>query len=359
MYPEAIAGSRYRVYQYLSYLRSEGIATLVCPAVPLGSFKRFYGTKNSLFRYLYHGLELFNRTRDMIRAFNYDVVFIQKGLAAFQLRGLDRLLQLVSRNVVFDFDDAIFSRYAQEPIGRFPKLYDEQQICKLIRLSKHVIAGNDYLKEYALRFNENVSVIPTSLDTQKYFIKRGKASEEIVIGWMGSPGTAPFLQQIKGVFQKISKRYDIVLKIIGATNLRMHGAKIIAQEWNFSSEVSDLQGFDIGVMPLPDNEWTRGKCGFKLLQYMAVGIPAVGSPVGVNKEIIRDGVNGFLVDSEKEWVEKLSLLIEDNALREKLGMRGRETVEKYYSLKVNAPKLLAILKSVAREDKKSNEYPSD
>ncbi|MBT9138962.1 MAG: N-acetyl-alpha-D-glucosaminyl L-malate synthase [Syntrophomonadaceae bacterium] len=228
------------------------------------------------------------------------------------------------------------------------KLRYKNSIPEILKASSYVITGNDYLRNYALRFNRNVAVIPTSIDTDKYTAKRkaSKKKDKIIIGWMGSRSTAFYLEQLKGVFKALSQKYRIGLHIIGADEYRIKGVDITNKRWSLEKEVADLRELDIGVAPLIDDGWGRGKCGLKVLQYMGIGIPCVSSNVGVNAEIIVDGVNGFLAGTESEWIEKLSLLIEDKTLRRRLGAAGRRTVEKDFSLKENAPKLKSILKEV-------------
>jgi len=250
-----------------------------------------------------------------------------------------------NQNMIFDFDDAIFlpPRHKQWMY----KWGGTHKIAKIIEFSKHVIVGNEYLKEYALKYNRKVTLIPTAVDTARYSIKlSGSRKKEIVIGWIGMPSNLSYLKQLEKVFGILSRKYDIILKIISTGKIEFKNVKIVVKEWKYEEENSDLQSLDIGVMPLIKDEWSKGKCGTKILQYMAARVPPVASPVGANKEIIQNGINGFLVDSEEEWIEKLSLLIKDSKLRYEIGANGRKTVEDFYSLKINAPKLTAVLKRV-------------
>jgi glycosyltransferase involved in cell wall biosynthesis len=212
-------------------------------------------------------------------------------------------------------------------------------VLKIIQMSAAVIAGNDYLRNYALRHNENVILIPSSVDTERYVPSHPQNERKsVVIGWIGSNTTKNFLYDLKGVFAELSKRYaNLEFEFVGARFYGFGLGTMVNKEWSLGDELTDLQGFDIGIMPMPDNEWTRGKCGFKALLYMSCGIPVIASPVGVNAEIVEDGVNGFLASSEKEWSEKLSLLIEDKALRGAMGKRGREEVVERYSLRSSEP----------------------
>jgi len=213
-------------------------------------------------------------------------------------------------------------------------------------MSKHVIVGNSYLRDYALKFNPNVTVIPTVIDTKRYrpreqYEFRGKP----VIGWVGLAYNLSYLVRLRGALLKLRKEVgDFELRIICSRPLKMDGVRTSFKRWSYEDEVVDIRGFDIGIMPLPDDEWARGKCGLKLLQYMACGVPVVASPVGVNTEIIRDGKNGFLARNEEEWIKKLSLLLRDEESRRQMGKAGRRTVQTRYSLRLWGPRLAGLYK---------------
>jgi glycosyltransferase involved in cell wall biosynthesis len=209
-----------------------------------------------------------------------------------------------------------------------------------------VIAGNDYLKEKAMKYNERITVVPTPIDTGRYSKKLYGKKARVTLGWIGSHGTLFYLEKMKPVLDSLGKRFDhIELKIVCDHFFDCSNLPVIKKLWNYDEEIADLKSFDIGLMPLTDDPWSRGKCGFKLLQYLAVGVPVVCSPVGVNKQIVKDGKNGYLAKTESDWMEKLSLLIgSDEGLREDMGMNGRKVVDTEYSLEVNSPKLLEALK---------------
>lgn len=334
--------SRYRVYQYLDYFKKEGIKYTICPLFKGRYFKILFclsGIRRLTQKIIYSSLRLGKRIIDLRYVIGHDLIVVEREIYPYLPPILEYFVKFLNKNLIVEFDDAIFLT-----LGHGYKLP------RIIRLAKHVIVGNDYLKKYTLRYNKNVTIIPTAIDTEKYHIKERRRGKEVIIGWIGLPYNLSYLIWLERVFKILSKRYQIVLKVISARELKMEGVKVINRRWNLETEIDELQSLDIGIMPLPDSEWTRGKCGLKILQYMGVGIPVVASPVGVNSAIIQDGVNGFLASSEKEWIEKLSLLIEDEELCKKLGKRGREKVEKYYSLKVIAPRLKTILEKVYSGD---------
>jgi glycosyltransferase involved in cell wall biosynthesis len=258
--------------------------------------------------------------------------------------------------IVFDFDDAIFVPYRSPSNGYLSYLKFPQKTGTICKLATHVMAGNDYLAEYARKFNRNVTVIPTTIDTEKYkLVEKSENSHVITIGWSGSFSTVQHLDTIREVFRELAKTEKFRLLVIGTPNYRIDEVDVEAIPWKADTEIADLEKIDIGVMPLPDDKWSRGKCGLKALQYMALGIPTICSPVGVNTKIIKDGENGFLASNREEWIEKLKRLLHSYELRKKLGLAGRKTVEENYSAKVQAPRVFEIFRS-AIKDKKGQEH---
>lgn len=215
----------------------------------------------------------------------------------------------------------------------------------MVRCSDRVIAGNQYLKSQALPYNKNITIIPTAIDTSRYTIKdycRNK--KNVTIGWIGSKSSLPFLKELMPAFDQLAAQDNLLeLKIICNDFFDCRKMPVVKKMWALEDENADLQEIDIGLAPLPNHEWTKGKCATKLLQYLAAGIPVVCSPVGVHNEIIQEGVNGFFAASPLEWIEKIGLLAKDKALRERIGREGKKTVESSYSLQANIPKFIDII----------------
>jgi len=313
--------SRFRVLQYLPMLKQAG-----CDCRVIGMDPPFFipGLK-TLFSFGH-------RLRAIFATRRFDLVFLQK--ADFVVRrGLYLRLLFRRRNkVVFDFDDAIFidPDNGLDVSGKF-----HERLQFILARSRLVIAGNDYLAAFARQYSKNVLVIPTPIDTERYIPAPAAARDEITIGWMGTVPNLTYLLRLVPVIKRILALTDAVFLFI--TNLDNKPKELDFSEriefrtWQAEVEVDHLRSFDIGIMPLADDPFTRGKCGFKLLQYMAVGIPVVASPVGMNRQIVEDGVNGFLAADEKEWLDKLRRLCQDKALRTKLGRAGRETVVAHYA----------------------------
>jgi glycosyltransferase involved in cell wall biosynthesis len=209
------------------------------------------------------------------------------------------------------------------------------------------MVGNSYLAEYAGQFNPHVTIVPTTIDTEKYEVRQNKPADTPVIGWTGSFSTIQHLDTLRGALQKLAEREKFRLRVIGTQDYRLEGVEVEAIRWRSESELEDLCPIDIGVMPLPNDAWSKGKCGLKALQFMAVGIPTICSPVGVNTEIIHDGQNGFIAGTEQEWVDKMGLLLRSVDLRNQLGLAGRATVEQKYSAIAQAPRVYEVLESIA------------
>ena len=336
-YPREGPSNRFRVEQYFPALDGKGIKYKIRPFCNSGLYSILYKKGHHLKKIAYLMVSALSRVADIFRSVNYDVVFIHREASPAKGSAYETLLRWMGRKVIYDFDDAIF-------------LTKPAKVRMALNLANQVIAGNHFLQEYALRYNKNTLILHTPIDTDKYMPRPApRDNGKIIIGWIGTGSTSVYLRSLKDVFESLAGKYkNIEFRIVGGTASACEGPFIVKKEWSLESEVKELQGFDIGIMPMPDNEWTRGKCAFKVIQYMAVGIPSVASPVGMNMEVIRDGVNGFLAGSDKEWFDKLSQLIESAALRDSIGRNGRKTVEETYSLKVAAPKFLEILEQTGK-----------
>lgn len=346
-YPTEGPSNRFRVEQYLPYLKENKIAYSVRPFFSSNLYKILYKKGDFFRKFFFFIFFSFRRVCDVVFSFNFDIVFIHREAFVFGYF-IEWCFKLLGKKIIYDFDDALFLPNVSDT-NRFIKIFkDTAKIKEIIKISDHVIAGNSFLMEYALNFNKNVSIIPTPIDTQVYrpLLPR-KMNSDIVVGWIGSATTLKYLDIFPGILKDIFKKYkNIKFKVIGGYWNKIESSQIVCAEWHLDSEIADLQLFDIGIMPLTDDDWSRGKCAFKIIEYMAVGIPVVASAIGMNNEVIQDGVNGFLAHNEKEWVDKLSLLIENPLLRQKTGSTGRNTVEEKYSVSLNAAKLLAIINKV-------------
>lgn len=286
--------------------------------------------------------------RDLRR---FDAVYILRESALLGPPVFERLIAHRGVPFVFDFDDAVFERYVSPSNGYLSYLKFPGKTGPICRLAAHVTAGNEYLAAYARRFNSRVTVIPTTVDTARYTVEPRPPNDVPVVGWTGSYSTVQHLQTLAGALRRLAARERFRLRVIGAPDTRLEGFEGVEVEllpWRSETEVEDLRPLDVGIMPLPEGRWNRGKCGMKALQYMGLGVATVCSPVGVNTEIVRDGENGFIAGGEDEWIEKLSRLLRSPELRARLGRAGRATVEERYSADAQAPRFLRVLESVVK-----------
>ena len=347
--PEGASG-RQRVLQYLPWLAQHGIRAEVRPFMSQTLYRILYRPGRVPSKVAMTSVALAKRLGDLVRAARADVVVVHREALPLGTALIERLMARLAPALVFDFDDAIYLPHAGRANSWTRLFRNAEKTAAIARVSAHVIAGNQTLAAYAQRYNAHVSVIPTPVDTDRFACAPPRApSPAVVIGWIGSHSTARYLASLAGPLEALSRRYpQLRIRVVGdgPNPLRLPNAEMIP--WALEREPDELHRFDIGLMPMPDDDWARGKCGFKALLYMSVGIPVAASPVGVNQEIVRDGVNGWLCRAESEWFERLSQLIEDRGLRRRLGQAGRAIVEQEYSLRVQAPRLLHVLQQAGR-----------
>jgi len=350
-YPIEGPSSRYRVEQYIPCFRSMGIHCHVRPFVSPGFYKILYKKGHCFKKILFFISSALHRAIDIFIALRSDIVFIHLEAFPFGPPIFEKAVSLLGKKIIYDLDDAIYLGLTSPANTLIRFLKNPSKISKIIKMSDHVITCNVYLKNYAKKYNDNVTVIHTALDTEKFSPGKDITNDRLVIGWIGSHSTAHYLDELKEVFSKLGKLYKFDIKIVGAGDYKLNisGVNGINKIWDLNTEIEEFRSIDIGVYPLPDNEWTRGKTGFKTIQYMSVGVPCVVSNVGANKEIVQDGLNGYLANREEDWVSKLSILLESEAIRKKIGYAGRKTVEENFSIKINAPIYLEIIKKVCNE----------
>ena len=287
----------------------------------------------------------------------YDLIVIHCEIFPYLPPLFEKYLTLRKIKYIFDYDDAIFHNYDQTSHMIIRWLFKEK-ISTVIKGARHVIAGSQYLADYALKVNNNVEVIPTVININKYPSRQSRATSEDIftIGWIGSPSTAKYVEEIGVALSEICNDGNTKILLIGAGNMKLPGVNYENLEWSEDSEINNLRLFDVGIMPLSDGPWERGKCGFKLIQYMACGLPVVASSTGVNSVIVEEGKNGFLVRTISDWVRALKILRDDVELRQRMGEYGRKKVENQYCLQVTAHRFVAIFKKILNET--INESPS-
>jgi len=333
-YSDIGPSSRYRIYQYAPYFAGAAVDLRIEPLFDQKYFDllRTHRFTNLLDKPAYVLSRFMERRRLCSQAGQYDLVIIEHQLFPYLPFSFEQLY--LPRRYIVEFDDAIFQTHPK----KFPSL---------LRQAHGVIVGNEFLREYALRFNGNVAVIPTVIDLEKYGNKT-ENDNRVIVGWSGLEYNFPFLKSIEPVLAELASENNIEIAIISGSrpvNDFSFPYKFIV--WDKDNEKETLEGIDVGLMPLEDNDWSRGKCGMKLLQYMATGIPAVASPVGVNCEIVQHGINGFLAKTHSEWKKYLSELIADRQLRRTMGASAKVTIREKYSLAGWFPHLLETYKKFA------------
>ena len=339
------ASSRLRTLQYVDGLEQRGFKIDVHhlfgsnylnhlyagAAIPLGSIIDAY----------------FRRTALALQGRNWDLMWVEKELLPWIPAWLETILLSKRTALVLDYDDAIFHRYDQHPNAWMRRLYGSK-VARLMRGASLVVAGSPYIAEYAQQAGASrIEVVPTAVDTQRYQPRDPtRTNESFVVGWIGTPYTARYLKRIAGALRELQDSGPVEFRFIGAREGMDLGITYEAIPWSEESEVHELQQLDCGIMPLDDNPFERGKCGYKIVQYFACGVPTIASPVGVNNDLVVPGENGFLAGDDATWLSHLKVLRDDTGQAQRMGARGRSLVEQHYSTEINLNRMEALLRSV-------------
>lgn len=332
--PFRAPNERYRWHQYSDFLTQNNISADYFYIVNEQDDKILFHSDNLLMKIIIYTKTFFKRWKQIKNLKHYDAVLIYRELHWFSLftKLFLKIIRRKTPKIIFDFDDAIWLAGADIFTDFFKQ--PTKKTITYIQFADKIIAGNSYLENFAKQYNKNVTIIPTVVDTD-YFIPLPHLRHHqriLTIGWMGSHSTIQHLLLIIPALKHIQKKYpQAQFKFIGK-KFFIKDLNTWIEDWKLDKEIETLNSFDIGIMPLPNDEWSKGKCGLKLLTYMACAVPCIASNVGVNKEIIEKTKGGYCCSNESEWLEKLSMLIDNSSLRTQLGQEGRENVEKYYSL---------------------------
>jgi len=285
----------------------------------------------------------------MLRAKRYDLVWAEKEMLPWIPDWIELKLFPATVSLVVDYDDAVFHRYDLHRLSVVRNLLGGK-IDAIMRRADLVVVGNDYLGERARQAGaKRVELLPTVVDATRYAVTSATPDQSVTIGWIGSPSTVPYLYPLAHVLRELVATHGIRVVAVGANPAQLRDFPIEVRPWSEDSEVAEIQLFNIGIMPLPDEPWERGKCGYKLIQYMACGKPVVASPVGVNSLIVHHNVEGMLATTEAEWSKSIRILCDDALLRQRMGVAGRLRVEEVYSLHVTAPRLEQLLRSTVKK----------
>jgi glycosyltransferase involved in cell wall biosynthesis len=359
-YPHTTAPSqRFRFEQYLEFLKTQGIEYQLFPFLEVATWTILY--KKGHF-----GAKIWGILKGLGRRFlllfqinKYDFIFIHREATPLGPPIFEWLIAKVfKKKVIFDFDDAIWLPNTSENnrVAAFIKFHHKTGL--ICRWAYKISAGNAYLADYARQFNSNVIINPTTIDTENLhnpdltqidrqnfpFQKERGVRGEIIIGWTGTHSTIKYVEDVLPILENLAQKYSFKFLIISNQAPDFQLDNLIFLPWQKETEIADLMKMDIGIMPLTDDPWAKGKCGFKALQYMALGIPALVSPVGVNVEIVDDGINGFICKEEKDWEEKLTLFLDNPLLINEFKEKAREKIIQKYSVLANQINFLELFK---------------
>lgn len=336
---------RFRFEQYVPYFEENGFECIFAPLVTEKDDAILYGEEQYLSKFVITIKSFFKRLSDVRAASGFDIIFIQREAYLLGTSYFENRFKKSGAKIVFDFDDAIWLMDISDVNKKFSWLKRPTKTAEIISVADQIIAGNPYLADYARTYNPNVLMIPTSVDTEKFKRKdEPRVKNKICIGWTGSHTTIKHFSLALPFLKELKKKYGdkIYFKVIGDSAFTEPELGIAGLKWNNDTEIEDLSEIDIGIMPLPDDAWSRGKCGLKSLEYMSLCIPPVVSPVGVNTDIVKDDINGFVADTEEEWIDKISRLIESPDMRMQMGQKARKTVIERYSVLAHRNKYVKL-----------------
>ncbi len=340
LYGPLAASTRYRLGQYMPGLANQGINLKICHLLGDDYLRRrFGGGAPSITTMLHTGL---NRFADLWCQHEYDAVMLHCELFPLMPGWLESAL--IRQPYVYDFDDAFYLKYRRGRLGVAHPLLGGK-FDTVMAGAAAVTAGNHVLNQYARQYNANTHYLPTVVDTGRYLPRRASRSDIFTVGWIGSPSTAPNLSELVVPLSAIGQEGPVRLIVIGGKAPAIPNVTVVEIEWQEHTEVDLINSFDVGVMPLPDDDWARGKCAFKLIQYMACAVPVVASPVGANVDVVNDE-SGLLAATHQEWADALRTLRDQPGKRTEMGQAGRERVVQHYSLHRNLPVLASVIRKV-------------
>jgi glycosyltransferase involved in cell wall biosynthesis len=340
------ASSRVRFYQYLPALRAAGHVVDVAPFFDDGYLDRLYAGRPRAWPNI--AKSYWRRLGATTRAARADLIWLEGEILPWAPAWLEGALALAKVPCVVDYDDAAFHRYDRHPRAAVRALLG-RKIDAVMRRATLVVAGNAYIADRARRAGaRRVERLPSVVDTDRFVPGAADGARPFTLGWIGTPSTQGYLAPLEDALSAFCAETGARVVLVGPRAGAVTRPGWETRPWTEDNEVAEIQKFDVGLMPLPDDPWTRGKCGYKLIQYGACGVPVVASPVGANIEIVAPGETGFLAADPAAWTDALRRLGRDPALRERLGRAGRDRVVERYSLRAATPVLLRLLSEASR-----------
>lgn len=343
LYGPLAASTRYRLEQFIPGLREHGIELNVVHLLDDDYLsRRFGGRRASMLGLARAGTQ---RLADLLTLRSHDVALIHCELLPAAPGYLEQAL--VRRPYLYDFDDAFYLRYR---FGRLSALRFllESKFDQIMAGAAAITAGNEELQRYAAQFNPGADYLPTVVDTNHHLPLTSRKSSVLTVGWIGSPSTAQYLDQVVQPLAQLGKEAHVRLVVIGGQPPRVPGVEVQALPWSADNEIDLINTFDIGIMPIPDDAWSRGKCAFKLIQYMACAVPVVGSAVGANRTVVTSDC-GYLASTPDEWLNSLRELRDSPLKRRQMGEAGRQRVVDHFSLQYALPRMAAAISKAARK----------
>tara|TARA_B110000483_G_scaffold209488_1_gene255848 strand:+ start:2582 stop:3649 length:1068 start_codon:yes stop_codon:yes gene_type:complete len=344
MYGDLAASSRQRMHQYVPAFEEDKFTVDIQPLFPNNYLEDLFAKKKPFFlKVLFWYVK---RLYIISRASKYDCIIIQYELFPLMPSIFERYILLFNTDLILDYDDAIFHKYDLWGNG-LTKFFLSKKLQPLLSSAKAVICGNQYIYDWANMHCQNCILIPTVVDINRYGPKINTPQKSnLIIGWIGSPATWVYMEPLLPTLKNLAHQYDFQILIIGSGSAESADAEVEFRDWHEESEVADIHSMDIGIMPLFDDPWAKGKCGYKLIQYMACGIPVIASPIGVNTQIIDNYENGLFASSTGEWRVALEKIIKDTDLRSAMGDKGLLKVHESYSLQKFSPKFIGLIQSI-------------
>lgn len=336
---------RYRLEQWAPLLSERGVVIEFSPFADPELTALLQGPGRVVRKVWLTAGALARRARSL-SSVTHDLVVVHRAACLAGPPVIEKRLHARGLPLVYDFDDAIFRLHAAAANRRLAWLKAPGKTAALCRLSDHVVVCNEFLAAYARERNDHVSIVPTSVDTQGYRPRERPPSKRLVVGWMGSSTSQTYLEAAVPMLREVVGARPVELRVVSNRRPSLPGVPHTWREWSVQTETDELAGFDVGIMPMPDDDWARGKCAFKALQCMAMGVATVASAVGANLEVIAHGRNGLLAGSTDEWLACVTSLVDNPDRRHQLGMAGRRTVEERYSMKESAAKFEHVIREV-------------
>jgi glycosyltransferase involved in cell wall biosynthesis len=351
-YPlDTTPSQRFRIEQWKPILKTDGIEVELFPFADPALMELIHQPGRIPAKAMRLTAAFLRTSRRALRARRYDAVFIHRTMAIVGPAILERLVRLLGVPIIYDFDDAIYMLHTTAANRRFGWLKFPGKTAAICRLSSHIVVGNEFLANYARQFNANVTVVPTSIDTTAYAAPVRNGADRIpMIGWTGSSTSQTYLEWFAPVLRELKKICEFELRVVSNRDPKFADLPYVWRPWTPETEIAEIGQFDIGIMPMPDDKWSEGKCALKALQCMALGMATVASDIGANRAVIRHNENGMLAKTDEDWLATLKLLVDDSALRIRLGVAGQQTVHDSYSTERCAALFAEVVRKIIRKD---------